>query len=230
MRTLVCDRPGDIAISDRPRPSPGPGRGAGANPPRRRVRHRSSHFRRLASVPRISARHRARIVGRGGGDRTGLRDRRRPAGLRHPLSCLRRLRRLPARQDQLLPAHRRPGRAHRRGHGRLRLRPGSQCGAGRRNHFRSGGDDRIPGDRRPRDPPRQLPARTTAFSSSAQDRSASAACCSGSCRAARSPPSTSARTGSTSAATSLALITRSRRGRTRVKRCPRSPPATSSTS
>ena len=25
MRTLVCDRPGDIAISDRPRPSPGPG-------------------------------------------------------------------------------------------------------------------------------------------------------------------------------------------------------------
>jgi threonine dehydrogenase-like Zn-dependent dehydrogenase len=39
-----------------------------------------------------------------------------------------------------------------------------------------------------------------------------------------------ARTGSTSAATNLALITRSRRGRTRVKRCPRSPPATSSTS
>jgi threonine dehydrogenase-like Zn-dependent dehydrogenase len=25
VRTLVCDRPGEIAISDRPRPSPGPG-------------------------------------------------------------------------------------------------------------------------------------------------------------------------------------------------------------
>ena len=59
---------------------------------------------------------------------------------------------------------------------------------------------------------------------------ASAVFCSASSKGARSQPSTSVRTGSTSAATNLALITRSRRGRTRVKRCPRSPPATSSTS
>ena len=25
MRTLVCDRPGEITVSERPRPSPGPG-------------------------------------------------------------------------------------------------------------------------------------------------------------------------------------------------------------
>ena len=58
----------------------------------RRLRHRSPHFRRLSSVPRISARHRARIVGRGSGDRIRVRDCGRPTGLCHPLSCLRLLR------------------------------------------------------------------------------------------------------------------------------------------
>ena len=76
-------------------------------------------------------------------------------GLRHSLSILRRLRRLPARQDELLSAHRRPRRPYRRRNGRLHLCAGAQCGRGRRRHARSGGDGRVPRDRRARGASRQ---------------------------------------------------------------------------
>ena len=139
-------------------------------------------------------------------------------GLSDPLSLLRRLRRLPARQDQLLSAHRRPRRPYRRRHGRLRLRPGRQCGGSRRRHPRSGGDGRVPGDRRPRSSPRQSAQGATASSSSAPGRSASAACIFAKLarrlghrsRHAAGPARFLPRAG-------LASITRSRRGRTRVE-------------
>ncbi len=67
---------------------------------------------------------------------------------------------------------------------------------------------------------RANPRRATAFWSSGRDRSGSAACCSQACRTARSQRSTSARTASTSAASGLASITPSPRGRMSAKRCP----------
>ena len=130
-------------------------RSARAHSSRRGVRHGPAHLRRHASVSRISASDRTRTVRRSGGDRPGLRPRGRSKGLCHPLSVLRRLRRLPARQDQLLSAHRRPRRSYRRRNGGLRLCAGAQCGRGRRRHARSGGDGRVPRDRRPRSAPRQ---------------------------------------------------------------------------
>ena len=230
MRTLVCERPGEIAISDRPRPSPGPGqvvvriRRAGVCGTDLHIFEGSHPF---LEYPRVIGHELSGEVAETG---RGVPDRGRSAGLCDPLSRLRRLRRVPARQDQLLPAHRRFGRPHRRGHGRLRLRAGSQRGAGRRSHPRSGRDDRIPGDRGPRDPPREPSQgrphsrrrrRTDRHRLHVVRRSSPAA---------RSPPSTYARTGSTSVAASLPSITRFWRGRRLPKRSPNSPPENSSTS
>ena len=196
----------------------GAGRGPGPHPPRGRVRHRSPHFRRLSSVPRISARHRTRIVRARW--RRPVRAARSPSASRSYvipyLACgacvaCRRGKTNCCQRIGVLGVHIDGG------HGRLRLCPGSQRGARRRHHPRSGGDDRIPGDRRPRGPPRQ-PAQGRPHSRCRRgaDRHRLHAVRQAA-RAARSPPSTCARTGSTSAAAGLASITRSRRGRIAIE-------------
>ena len=70
MRTLVCDRPGEVTVFGVAATIAGAGSGPRADPPRRRLRHRSAHFRGFSSVPR-DPRSWRRTVGRGRGDRSG---------------------------------------------------------------------------------------------------------------------------------------------------------------
>ena len=81
MRALLCVEPGRTCGRRTAATVAGAGRSSGAHPPRRGLRHRFPHLRGLPPLPRISARHRPRTVGRGRGDRAGLRYRGRPAGL-----------------------------------------------------------------------------------------------------------------------------------------------------
>ena len=104
MRTLVCDRPGEITVSERPRPSPGPGqvlvriRRAGVCGTDLHIFEGSHPF---LEYPRVIGHELSGEIAETG---PACAHRGRRAGLRHPLSRLWRLRRLPARQDQLLPA------------------------------------------------------------------------------------------------------------------------------
>ena len=230
MRSLVCNRPGALAIEERPRPQPGEGevvvriRRAGVCGTDLHIFQGSHPF---LEYPRVIGHELSgEVADRGPGCTIPIGQQvyiipylacgACVACRRGKTNCCQRIARI--------------GRAHRRRHGRLRLRPGSQCRAGRWRDARSGGHGRIPGDRRPRSPTRQSAARATVFWSSGRDRSGSAACCSQACKAARSQRSTSARTASTSAASGLASITPSPRGRTPARRCPSSPGETSSIS
>ena len=128
----------------------GRGRGAGADPARRRLRHRLPHLPRQPAVPELSPRHRPRARGRGGGGAAGERLAPGPDGRRDPLHLLPALRRLPPRQDQLLPEHPRPRRPRRRRPVRLPGGAGAEPGAGRRPLGRPGGHGRVPRHQRPR--------------------------------------------------------------------------------
>ena len=102
----------------------------------------------------LSARHGARAVGdrRGGRAGSALRGGRR--GLRHALSVLRPLHRLPTGQDQLLPQYQVLG-VHRDGaHDRISERARAVRAQGRRADAGPGGDGRVPGHRRARGAPR----------------------------------------------------------------------------
>ena len=185
MRSLVCNRPGAVAIEDRPRPQPGEGEVVGSNPSRRRLRHRSSYFPGFAPVPGISAGHRARIVRRSGGQGSWMHHPDRPAGLHHSLSGLRRLCRMPPRQDELLPA-RSPYWACTSTEAwpdyvcvpeaNVARADGVTLDQAAMVEFLAIGAHAIR---------RAKPRMATAFWSSGRDRSGSAACCSQACKAAR---------------------------------------------
>ena len=71
MMTVVCRKPGELALEERPLPERGAGRGAARHPPHRHLRHRLSHLRGAAPVPAISAHHGPRAFGRGAGSAEG---------------------------------------------------------------------------------------------------------------------------------------------------------------
>ena len=103
MRALLCARPGELTLVERPEPEPAP-RSALVRIRRAGVCGTDLHIfegtQPYFAYPRVIGHELSgeiEAVGEGG------RFQRRPARRDHPLSRLRRLRRLPARQDQLLP-------------------------------------------------------------------------------------------------------------------------------
>ena len=103
MRALLCPRPHELTLVERPKPDVAAAFRAGPPAARRRVRRRPAHFRGHAALFRLSPGDRPRALRRGRGGRRGRPLPTRPARRDHSLSALRPLRRVPARQDQLLP-------------------------------------------------------------------------------------------------------------------------------
>ena len=151
MLSVVCRKPGELALEERPLPEREAGRGADRHPPHRHLRHRLPHLRRAAPLPSISARHGPRALRRGAGGAEGQRLRRGRPGHRHPLPRLRHLRRLPPRQDELLhdaamprrPLRRRHDRALSRCRSRISTRP-KGCRSTRRRWSSSWRSARMP--------------------------------------------------------------------------------------
>lgn len=103
MRALLCPRPHELTLVERPKPDVAAAFRAGPPAARRRVRRRPAHFRGHAALFRLSPGDRPRALRRDRGGRRGRPLPTRPARRDHSLSALRPLRRVPARQDQLLP-------------------------------------------------------------------------------------------------------------------------------
>ena len=148
MMSVVCRKPGELALEERPLPERQRGRGAARHPPHRHLRHRLSHLRGAASLPAVPAHHGPRALRRGAGSAEGQQIRGGRSGHRHPLSLLRDLRRLQARQDELLHDAAMPRRPLRRRHDRALSSAGEEPLPGRRAFARPGGDGRIPRHRR----------------------------------------------------------------------------------
>ena len=150
MQAVVCRKPGELALEDRPEPERGE---AEVLVGVRRIGICGTDFhiyRGQPPVSELSADPWARTFRRGAGGAPRKRLTRGQTRRRQPLSLLRKLHRLPQWQAELLRADRGARRAPRRRHVRADQRAGGQSVSRRRAHPRSGRERRVPGNRCPR--------------------------------------------------------------------------------
>ncbi len=146
MRALLCANPGELKLVERPVPAPAP-RSALIRLRRAGVCGTDLHIfegtQPYFAYPRVIGHELSGEIEAAG--EGGKRSRSASAVVDHSLSPLRPLRRVPAREDQLLPDAQRDRRAQRRRHGRLCLRSRRQYRRRERHQPRRSGDGRVSG-------------------------------------------------------------------------------------